>query len=196
MSRRYVPFIFFGLLVTAVTIGAALAGDPAPAAPPSLRVANRTCPVQGLPVDPKLTAVWNGLEVSLCCPECVPAFQKEPQRYAAALVRDLALQLAEAKSRIAVQQPPGTNATPPAVTDPKAAEVVDLANPVCPVMGGKAKESVFTTYHGMKIRFCCPGCDRRFQADPAKYLQVLRKDPKLAPAIDRAEAQHGGHGHN
>lgn len=195
MTLRFAPCLlslFVLVTVTAVAVGTA-AGDPARPAPSGpLALGNRLCPVEGTPVDPKLHVVWSDLQVGLCCPDCVAKFRAEPQRYTAVLLRDLALQLAEAKAKGAAPTPPPTAAPRP--TAPAPAAVVDLANPTCPVMGGQAKEGVSTTYHGMKIRFCCPGCDRRFQADPQTYLQVLRRDPKLAPVIDRAEAQNGGHG--
>jgi YHS domain-containing protein len=193
-------------LVLLLVLGAAVAAlsanadepPPRPAPSPTLALGNRTCPVEQTPVDPKVGVVWNGLRVGLCCPDCIDKFKTAPEKYTAALLRDLATQLAEAKAQLAATT--ATSTAPSPSPEPTASQVVDLANATCPVMGGKAKENVVTTYHGMKVHFCCPGCDRRFQADPQKYLQVLRKDPRVAPLIDRAEAQHGdahgGHGHH
>ncbi len=44
----------------------------------------------------------------------------------------------------------------------------------CPVMGGEINKEVFTDYNGMRIYFCCAGCDRQFKADPEKYIQQMR----------------------
>ncbi len=43
----------------------------------------------------------------------------------------------------------------------------------CPIMGGKIDKAVFTEYKGKKVYFCCPGCDKTFKADPAKYISKL-----------------------
>ena len=43
----------------------------------------------------------------------------------------------------------------------------------CPIMGGKINKAVFTEYKGKKVYFCCPGCDKTFNTDPAKYISKL-----------------------
>jgi len=52
-------------------------------------------------------------------------------------------------------------------------EVLDLKNAKCPVMGGDAKADVYTDYEGLRIHFCCPGCDKTFLKSPKKYLAKL-----------------------
>ena len=44
----------------------------------------------------------------------------------------------------------------------------------CPVMGGKINQEIFTDHNGMRIYFCCPGCDGEFKADPDKYLNQMK----------------------
>jgi Cu(I)/Ag(I) efflux system membrane fusion protein len=44
----------------------------------------------------------------------------------------------------------------------------------CPVMGGEINREVFTDYNGMRIYFCCPGCDAEFKANPSKFLEKMR----------------------
>jgi len=44
---------------------------------------------------------------------------------------------------------------------------------VCPVMGGKINKSIFTTYKGKKVYFCCSGCESPFLKNPEKYLSKL-----------------------
>lgn len=41
----------------------------------------------------------------------------------------------------------------------------------CPVMGNKVSEGqVMVDYNGVRVSFCCAGCDASFEKDPAKYL--------------------------
>ena len=43
-------------------------------------------------------------------------------------------------------------------------------NAICPVMGNEVDPEVYVDYEGRRIGFCCPGCDKLFLEDPAKYL--------------------------
>ncbi|WP_372807910.1 efflux RND transporter periplasmic adaptor subunit, partial [Pontiella sp.] len=45
---------------------------------------------------------------------------------------------------------------------------------LCPVMGGAIDKAIFTDHNGMRIYFCCPGCDTEFKADPEKYLKQMK----------------------
>ena len=45
----------------------------------------------------------------------------------------------------------------------------------CPVMGGKINKEVYTDYKGMRVYFCCPGCDKKFKEEPEKYLKRLEE---------------------
>jgi YHS domain-containing protein len=50
-------------------------------------------------------------------------------------------------------------------------------NKVCPVMGEEVDPKAPTqVYNGKVIGFCCPGCDKKFQKDPAKYIKNLSED--------------------
>lgn len=191
-SRSLLLFTAPLALAAAVAILAGPArGAPAPAKP--LPLGNATCPVKGSPVDPKVTLVWNDIEVAFCCADCPEKFKAEPLKYMPALLRDLATQLAAAKAQTPGERA-GGSAAPRAARAAQGAALVDLSNANCPVMGGTAKASVFGVYHGMKVRFCCPGCDAKFQADPARYLTVLRADPDVAKRIDDAEAAWNARG--
>lgn len=180
------------LLASPLTLAAivAILADPArgePAAAKPLALGNATCPVLGSPVDPKVTLVWSDLEVAFCCADCPEKFKADPLKFMPALLRDLATQLAAARARTPGDKT-GASAAPRAAAPAGDAELVDLSNANCPVMGGPAKASVFAVYHGMKVRFCCPGCDAKFKADPVRYLAVLCADPDVAKRIDHAEA--------
>jgi len=44
---------------------------------------------------------------------------------------------------------------------------------ICPVMGNPVQDDVFIDYHGVRVYFCCWGCDKKFKADPQKYIVKL-----------------------
>ena len=44
----------------------------------------------------------------------------------------------------------------------------------CPVMGGEINKDYFTDYNGMRIYFCCPGCETDFLNDPQTYLEKIK----------------------
>ncbi len=46
----------------------------------------------------------------------------------------------------------------------------------CPVMGGAIDKDEFTDYNGMRIYFCCGGCEETFMADPEEYLNQMRAE--------------------
>jgi Cu(I)/Ag(I) efflux system membrane fusion protein len=47
---------------------------------------------------------------------------------------------------------------------------------LCPVMGGEINKEVFADYHGLRIYFCCAGCDSTFREDPEKYLKQMEAE--------------------
>ncbi len=53
----------------------------------------------------------------------------------------------------------------------------DIAQTHCPVMGSEINPEVYIEYKGVKVYFCCWGCDDKFLADPEKYI------PKLPASI-------------
>jgi len=82
----------------------------------------------------------------------------------------------EAKDR------PGTKAGAPGPTG-------TIAQKTCPVMGNPIDPEVYVDYQGRRIYFCCPGCDKKFLADPGKYLpkvdaEIAGQAPEPAPRAD------------
>ncbi len=57
----------------------------------------------------------------------------------------------------------------------------------CPVMGGEINKDVYTDYNGMRIYFCCPGCEGTFLEDPETYLAEMR-DAGVEP--EKLEQSH------
>jgi Cu+-exporting ATPase len=43
----------------------------------------------------------------------------------------------------------------------------------CPVMGGTVDPEVFVEHEGRRVYFCCKGCDKKFTAEPEKYVKKL-----------------------
>jgi len=115
--------------------------------PAVIDLGNGTCPIGGEDVDGESSLDWNGLRVHLCCPGCEKKFRKDP---AAAL----------AKLGLAVEKQGD-------------AFVVDLANPRCPIRGGDAKADVSTVFAGVRVHYCCPGCEKKLAADPVKAFRAL-----------------------
>ena len=63
------------------------------------------------------------------------------------------------------------------------AGVVDVGNKFCPVMGGPVSGKDFVVYGGKRYGLCCPGCDKTFLSDPAKYIaQMEAKEKSAVPA--------------
>lgn len=70
----------------------------------------------------------------------------------------------------------------------------------CPVMGGEINKEHFVDYKGMRIYFCCPGCEGSFLKEPEKYLEKMRSEgvrPETAPGGSGKPAvmPHQGHNH-
>ena len=76
--------------------------------------------------------------------------------------------------------------------------LVDLANAACPVMGGDVDGKTFTEWNGLRVGHCCPGCGKRFLANPEALLDEVAPawrdaakavaEVNAAKAVDRTEA--------
>jgi len=54
-----------------------------------------------------------------------------------------------------------------------ATDTGEIVQTLCPVMGGKIDPEVFIEFKGVKVYFCCWGCDDKFLAEPEKYIPKL-----------------------
>ena len=61
---------------------------------------------------------------------------------------------------------------------------------LCPVMGGKINKEFYADYNGMRIYFCCPGCDKTFREYPEKYLQEMRMNHVEPEPIEPQRHEH------
>lgn len=66
----------------------------------------------------------------------------------------------------------------------------------CPVMGGDINPTVFSTLpDGRNVYYCCPGCEKPFFADPAKYVANLAaQGMKIDPEKIKASQNSGKEG--
>ncbi len=68
----------------------------------------------------------------------------------------------------------------------------------CVVSGEKLGEMgdpyVFV-YQGREIKFCCKGCLKDFNKEPAKYIQKIEEAEKVASAAQSTAPAHAHDGH-
>lgn len=59
----------------------------------------------------------------------------------------------------------------------KTEEASLIWNKYCPVLGNEVDPATETVdYNGKKIGFCCPGCIKKFNKDPERYIKNLSED--------------------
>jgi membrane fusion protein, copper/silver efflux system len=56
----------------------------------------------------------------------------------------------------------------------------------CPVMGGEIDKKIYTDHNGMRIYFCCPGCETDFLKDPEKYIEQMRAAGEKPETLNKA----------
>lgn len=62
---------------------------------------------------------------------------------------------------------------PGAMIMPAKKIVAAAEQTMCPIMGMAIDKKVFVEYKGKKVYFCCPGCEDKFEKEPAKYVAKL-----------------------
>jgi YHS domain-containing protein len=74
----------------------------------------------------------------------------------------------------------GMALTPTADTNADTNAVPDLLK-TCPVSGDKLGEMgppYIFVYKGQQVKLCCPSCKKDFDANPAKYMKLIREADK------------------
>ena len=65
-----------------IVLCAGLMVSAGPTTAPSTQPVNQYCAVNhDEKIDPSVTTVYNGKVVGFCCPDCIPMFQKNPEKY-------------------------------------------------------------------------------------------------------------------
>jgi Cu(I)/Ag(I) efflux system membrane fusion protein len=132
------------------------------------------CPVMGGEINPEVYTDLHGVRVYFCCPPCIKRFRDNPQEYMDKLPEPLRIKLKKA------------------MNNQEGDDTGDIAQTVCPVMGGEINPEVFTDLHGVRVYFCCPPCIKPFRDSPQEYVDKL-PDPlriKLEEAIENQEGDH------
>ncbi len=73
----------------------------------------------------------------------------------------------------------GVAVVPFAKADDQATKAPEnVTNKYCPVMGTESfvDPTIRAEYNGQYVYFCCDGCMKMFQKDPAKYLPTMTKE--------------------
>lgn len=86
----------------------------------------------------------------------------------------------------------GETSGPTAPAAPAPAEV-EIAQKVCPVMGGAIDKDIYVDHQGRRVYFCCSACIDVFKQDPGKYLKKLDEAQQEAPAAEQEQGSHGEH---
>jgi len=70
----------------------------------------------------------------------------------------------------------------------KAPAKAEIAQKLCPVMGGPINPNIFVDYNGRRIYFCCDMCPPQFKKDPEKFLKKLDEQMKATGSVKPPEA--------
>lgn len=159
---------------------------------------NATCPVAGKPAIEKCTSKYaKDKNVYFCCGNCKKKFDKDSKPFAA----KANFQLAQTGQVTQVACPfTGKDCNPDATVDVDGVSVAFCCNGCkgkankaddkvalvfakigkgyttqtkCPVSGKPIDVTKSTEHEGRKVYFCCDGCPKAFDKDPAKFAAKL-----------------------
>jgi YHS domain-containing protein len=111
-------------------------------------LAQKLCPVMGMPIDQSVFVDYEGQRVYFCCTDCVETFLASPEKYL-----------------------DKTDAPAPEDTGSEPAEAVTQTS--CPVMDMPINQAVYVEHEGRRVYFCCEDCIETFKQDPQKHVQKL-----------------------
>ncbi|MCP3859228.1 MAG: hypothetical protein GY704_06220 [Phycisphaeraceae bacterium] len=166
LIRRLAGFGFLMALATTATAGTSpleKASD-APAVRQGAPYLLNVCVISGrpLPADGGVAIIMEGpadgpqtgREIRLCCKGCEGKFKKDPAKYIPKVDELI----------VADQMPRYPKTMPCLVTEAKS-----LPDP----SGPEAKDCTLIVYKNRLVRLCCTRCNKKFEADPAKYIAKL-----------------------
>ncbi len=160
---------------------------------------NRKCPIMGGDVDGQTYTVWNGIRIGHCCQGCPSKFLKDPAKSldqagiewkaAAKAVADLNATAADAQPQKAKALRARYN-----LSEIEAGLQIDLANMKCPIMQARTVNGkTYSIWNGLRVGHCCPGCSKRFLADPEKALDSAgiewREAARTIAMVDNATGE-------
>lgn len=142
--------------------------------------AQKICPVMDEPLGGMGTPIKvmvGDKPIYLCCKGCIKKVQAEPSKYLAMVYGNAAQ----------ASVPAGTEQVREGIFKVVSADApFIMAQKKCPVMdepldsmGGPYKVNAA----GQAIYICCPGCAKRIEAEPQKYLTALKSQGVEAPLI-------------
>lgn len=209
-----------GLVAAAVPLaGAAWFGTPAQAgdhdghgAPPAaekteavgllIDLGNTKCPgpMGGKP-DGRTFSEWDGLRIGHCCGMCPAKFMAAPERSlkqakiewaeAAAAVKKVNVARGAARTKALEELKKNWTVVREPVPEVPGT-LVNLANTKCPVKGGEVDGKSYGEWNGLRVGYCCEGCDEKFQANAAKLLDAAKIAWKpIAEAVKAVDAAKG-----
>lgn len=212
----------FGVTVLAMgAFGVVMAADPEDKPGKEGEGAIAFCPVMGEPINLAVSTPTKDGPVYFCCKNCIKRFARNPEKYADQVAAQRHL-LAK-RDKVQVLCPvSGKGVDDKAFIENNGKKILfcctgciekykadpakyksGLANAYtyqtkCPVMGGHIDPTAFTTLaSGLKVYYCCPGCDKKFKGNPAKYLPKLAAqgiDVKVSDV--KAKDDHADHSHD
>ncbi len=214
--KRLVSMAVWGLGLTVVTgLERSWAQTQPEAARPPAKAESKPalCPVMGdEPVNFAISVPSDAGPVYFCCTECVAKYQANPTKYAEKVSAQRAALAGKAKVQttcpvsgepvkqdISIEHEgkkinfccKGCAAKFQGEPDKYKAKLANsyTYQTKCPITEEEIDPQSFTTAaNGQKVYFCCPPCEKKFLAEPAKYA------PKLAAqgyVMDKLEMKKG-----
>lgn len=187
--------VLFGGVIAAAFVVAGMAG-----AAESKKDFKATCVVSGKPAKEANFVEHDGKKVYFCCKNCLKKFKNAPAKFKA----EKNLQLLQTGQMIQVGCPfsgkpvdektlvkfQGTEfgfccnkckAKFEKADDAKKLEMVFAKidksftlQTKCPISGKPIDIETSIVHDGKTVYFCCPGCDKKYKANPAKYKGKLK----------------------
>jgi len=153
------------------------------------------CPLSGKPAQEGVAVDYKGKKVYFCCPGCPSGFEADPEKYAKKVEEqwletgqitqvacpisgkpvneDVTVALGSAEVAFCCNGCKG-KASKASGDELLALVFGDFSKGFtlqteCPVAGKPINVDKSVEYEGQKVYFCCGGCSKKFEADPAKY---------------------------
>lgn len=132
---------------------------------------NANCPISNKPVDPEAaTLQFNGHTIGFCCPGCKDKFHAWDEQKKHDFVRVSMMQLIQPVEEELAEREMAMNPTE------RKGDLYLLDT--CPISGkelGEMGDAIVKVYDGREVRFCCKGCIKDFEADPAAHWKTVNE---------------------